>query len=87
MNRRWQGEDSFSAIYKGVWYSLERQPGSVDWIYTLKIGQLTRTGRVEARLSLLAIRRIKLVIDREFPRNPRRQLGRAKEMLISPSGA
>lgn len=55
-------------IHRGVEFSLvaTEVPGVWRWRFTID-GQ-TRTGRTEARLELLAIRRVRLRIDRELNR-------------------
>lgn len=60
-------------IHKGIEFTVEatETPGIWRWEYTIN-GE-TRTGRTEARLELLAIRRVQLRIDRELKRTPRRR--------------
>jgi len=58
--------DANSAIYRGAWYSLARAPEAGYWQYTICFEGRDVIGRIEARLSLLAVRHIKLRIDREL---------------------
>lgn len=52
-------------IHKGVEYSvIAVAPGIWQWQF--RIGDRLVTGRTEARLNLLAIRRVQLRIDREL---------------------
>lgn len=52
-------------IYKGVEYTLTSvAPGS--WKWQFRIGDKVVTGKTEARLQLLAIRRVQLRINREL---------------------
>lgn len=52
-------------IHKGVEYSLTAiSPGI--WKWQFRIGDRVFTGRTEARLNLLAVRRVQLRIDREL---------------------
>jgi len=57
--------DAHAAIYRGVWYSLRRDPSGDRWEYQMRIATETRSGRVICQLSLLAIQRVKQMIDRE----------------------
>ena len=53
--------------HKGVEYTLltrSETPGVRKWQF--RIGDLVRSGRTEARLLLLAMRRVQLKIDREL---------------------
>ena len=52
--------------HKGVEYTLTRSetPGFLQWQF--RIGDLVRSGKTEARLFLLAMRRVQLRIDREL---------------------
>jgi hypothetical protein len=52
-------------IYKGVEYSLTPVSPGV-WRWQFRIGDKVVSGRTEARLNLLAIRRVQLRIDREL---------------------
>ena len=52
-------------IHKGVEYSLTAiSPGI--WKWQFRIGDRVFTGKTEARLNLLAVRRVQLRIDREL---------------------
>jgi hypothetical protein len=59
-------------IYKGIEFTVvaAEAPGIWRWKFTIN-GEI-RTGRTEARLELLAIRRVKLRIDRALKLMPRR---------------
>jgi hypothetical protein len=57
-------------IYKGVEYSLTPVAPGV-WKWQFQIGDRVISGKTEARLNLLAIRRIQLRIDRELKKASR----------------
>jgi len=59
--------------HKGVEYTLTRSETPGVWKWQYRIGDLVRSGRTEARLLLLAMRRVQLKIDREL-KQPGRQL-------------
>jgi len=53
--------------HKGVEYTLTRSESPGIWKWQFRIGDhLVRSGRTEARLLLLAMRRVQLKIDREL---------------------
>jgi hypothetical protein len=52
-------------IYKGVEYTVTLAAPGV-WKWQFRIGDKVKTGKTEARLNLLAIRRVQLRIDREL---------------------
>jgi hypothetical protein len=52
-------------IHKGVEYSVTAVAPGV-WSWQFRIGDRVVTGRTEAKLNLLAIRRVQLRIDREL---------------------
>jgi hypothetical protein len=52
--------------HKGVEYTLIRSETPGVWKWEFRIGDLVRSGRTEARLLLLAMRRVQLKIDREL---------------------
>lgn len=52
--------------HKGVEYSLTKSETPGIWKWQFRIGDLVRSGRTEARLLLLAMRRVQLKIDREL---------------------
>jgi len=52
--------------HKGVEYTLTRSETPGVWKWEFRIGDLVRSGRTEARLLLLAMRRVQLKIDREL---------------------
>jgi len=59
-------------IYKGVEYTLTPVAPGV-WKWQFQIGEKVISGKTEARLNLLAIRRIQLRIDRELKKASRDQ--------------
>jgi hypothetical protein len=52
--------------HKGVEYSLTRSETPGIWKWQFRIGNLVKSGRTEATLPLLAMRRVQLKIDREL---------------------
>jgi len=52
-------------IYKGVEYTVASASPGI-WKWQFRIGDRVVAGKTEARLQLLAIRRIQLRIDREL---------------------
>lgn len=52
--------------YKSIEYSLTRSETPGIWKWQFRIGNLVKSCRTEARLPLLAIRRVQLKIDREL---------------------
>jgi hypothetical protein len=52
--------------HKGVEYTLTRSETPGFWRWQFRIGDLVRSGKTEARLALLAMRRVQLRIDREL---------------------
>lgn len=52
-------------IHKGVEYSVTAGPPGT-WKWQFRIGDRVVTGKTEAKLQLLAIRRVQLRIDREL---------------------
>ena len=52
--------------HKGVEYTLTRSETPGFWQWQFRIGSLVRSGKTEARLFLLAMRRVQLRIDREL---------------------
>lgn len=52
-------------IHKGVEFSVTQLTAGV-WKWRFQIGDLVFTGKTEAKLDLLAIRRVQLRIDREL---------------------
>ena len=58
--------------HKGVEYTLTRLENPEFWKWQFRIGDLVRSGKIEARLSLLAMRRVELKIDRELKHTARR---------------
>ena len=52
--------------HKGVEYTLTKSEAPGIWKWQFRIGGLVRSGKTEARLLLLAMRRVQLKIDREL---------------------
>jgi len=52
--------------HKGVEYTLTKSETPGFWRWQFRIGDLVRSGKTEARLALLAMRRVQLRIDREL---------------------
>jgi hypothetical protein len=57
-------------IYKGVEYSVTAVAPDI-WKWQFRIGDKVIAGKTEAKLNLLAIRRVKLRIDRELKKAER----------------
>ena len=55
-----------SINHKGVEYTLTRSETPGLWQWQFRIGDLVRSGKFEARLAPLALRRVELRIDREL---------------------
>jgi hypothetical protein len=78
--------------HKGVEYTLTRSETPEFWKWQFRIGDLVRSGKTEARLALLAMRRVELRIDREL-KHAARQLTaliggpRVSPLLSAPSQA
>jgi hypothetical protein len=53
-------------IHKGVKYSITRTEISGIWKWQFRLGDLAKIGKTEARLPLLAMRRVPIRIDREL---------------------
>ena len=51
---------------KGVEHTLTRSETPGFWQWQFRIGNLAKSGKTEARLFLLALRRVQLRIDREL---------------------
>ncbi|MGY8637923.1 hypothetical protein RAD15_36175 [Bradyrhizobium sp. 14AA] len=58
--------DAHAGIHRGVRYSLRRNAAPGYWHYAYAIGDRVRSGRVQGRLPLLAIRRVQMRIDRDM---------------------
>ena len=61
----------FPMNHKGVEYTLTRSETPGVWKWQFRIGDLVKSGRTEARLLLLAMRRVQLKIDRELKQSGR----------------
>lgn len=59
-------------IHKGIEFSVTQVSAGV-WQWRFEVGERIFTGRTEANLDLLAIRRVQLRIDRELKRLDREQ--------------
>jgi hypothetical protein len=57
-------------IYKGVEYTVTAVAPGI-WKWQFRIGDKVITGKTEAKLNLLAIRRVQLRIDRELKKAER----------------
>ena len=60
------GAREISMNHKGVEYTLTRSETPGFWKWQFRIGDLVRSGKTEASLVLLAMRRVELRIDREL---------------------
>ena len=69
-SRYCEGMREISMNHKGVEYTLIRSETPGFWNWHFRIGDLVRSGKTEASLALLAVRRVELRIDREL--KPRR---------------
>ncbi|WP_454619964.1 hypothetical protein [Bradyrhizobium cenepequi] len=61
-------------IHKGVEYTVTLATPGV-WKWQFQIGDTIKTGKTEAKLQLLAIRRVQLRIDRELKKASREASG------------
>lgn len=52
--------------YKGVEFQVSMSAVQDVWKWQFQIGQLTKSGKTEAKLPLLAVRRVQSQIDREL---------------------
>jgi hypothetical protein len=59
-------------IHKGIEFSLTQVAVGV-WSWRFQIGDRVFTGKTEAKLSLLAVRRVQLRINRELKKIERRR--------------
>jgi hypothetical protein len=59
--------------HKGIDYSIAMTTTPGIWKWQFQIGEKLKTGRTETSLSLLAIRRVQLRIDRELKSAERKQ--------------
>ncbi|RXH03887.1 hypothetical protein EAV90_12015 [Bradyrhizobium vignae] len=55
-----------AGTHRGIRYSLRPNAAPGFWRYTYAIRDKVRSGRVQGRLSLLAIRRVQMLIDRDI---------------------
>lgn len=66
MARRPREPDHHAGIHRGIHYSLDRNSAPGFWRYAYAIHDRVRSGRVQGRLPLLAIRRVRMRIDRDM---------------------
>ena len=57
--------------HKGVDYTVAMTTTPGIWKWQFRIGEKVKTGKTETRISLLAIRRVQLRIDRELKQTAR----------------
>jgi hypothetical protein len=57
--------------HKGVDYTVALTTTPGIWKWQFQIGEKIKTGKTETRISLLAIRRVQLRIDRELKQTAR----------------
>ena len=60
-------------IYKGIEFTVTQAAPGI-WKWQFRIGDKVKTGKTEAKLNLLAIRRVQLRIDRELKKAAQEQL-------------
>ena len=65
-SRYCQGMREISMNHKGSEYTLIRSETPGFWKWQFRIGDLVRSGKTEASLALLAMRRVELRIDHEL---------------------
>ena len=56
--------------HKGVEYSVVTTATPGIWKWQFRIGDIVKSGKTETRISLLAVRRVQLRIDRELNKTP-----------------
>jgi hypothetical protein len=66
MARRPREPVAHAGIHRGVHFSLKPNAAPGYWRYAYAVGDRARTGRVQGRLPLLAIRRVQMCIDRDM---------------------
>lgn len=60
-------------IYKGIEFTVTQAAPGI-WKWQFRIGDKVKAGKTEAKLNLLAIRRVQLRIDRELKKAAQEQL-------------
>ncbi|PSO16944.1 hypothetical protein [Bradyrhizobium sp. MOS003] len=60
--------DAIAGIHRGIHYSLRPNAAPGYWHFAYAIGGRVRSGRVQGRLRLLAVRRVQMRIDRDMRR-------------------
>ena len=71
MRSGWGRSGIFYMIYKGVEFSVTAVAPGI-WTWQFRIGDRVIAGKTEAKLNLLAIRRVQLRIDRELKKAERK---------------
>jgi hypothetical protein len=66
MARHAKEPDRQAGIHRGIHYALEPNAEPGVWRYSYALHDKVRTGRVQARLPLLAVRRVRMRIDRDM---------------------
>jgi hypothetical protein len=67
-------------IHRGIEYTVTLAAPGV-WKWQFQIGDTIKTGKTEAKLQLLAIRRVQLRIDREL-KKASREMSRAEDSSL-----
>ena len=57
-------------FHRGVFYAVRKDEASGLWHYLFSIGDTAKAGKIEARLGLLAVRRVRSLIDRALGAAP-----------------
>ncbi|WP_275171153.1 hypothetical protein [Bradyrhizobium sp. CSS354] len=66
MARRPREPGAHAGIHRGIHFSLKPNAAPGYWRYAYAVGDRARSGRVQGRLPLLAIRRVQMRIDRDM---------------------
>jgi len=66
-------------VHKGVEFTVTLAAPGV-WKWQFRIGDKVKTGKTEARLQLLAIRRVQLRIDRELKKAGQEAAGASRDL-------
>ncbi|WP_245470817.1 hypothetical protein [Bradyrhizobium guangzhouense] len=70
MARRPTEPEVHAGIHRGIHYVLKPNAAPGFWRYGYTIADKVRSGRVQGRLPLLAIRRVRMRIDRDMRPEP-----------------
>jgi hypothetical protein len=54
--------------HRGIEYTVERSETPGFWHWQFRIGETVKTGKTQANMELLAVRRVQLQIDRSLSR-------------------